>query len=345
VSSGYFPIDSLDPASMSPKANQTSLLVIDLETGRLIREILTSSAPQAATQSFGLSQAIVMDVSSDYVDDVAIAGDLAGNLWRFDLSADDPSDWKVDLMFRTYGDGGAAAVGDQPIASSPTIMADASRRNPVVVFGTGKFIGLPDRSAAIPQQSFYGVADYGTCDAIDNPTACSVYPITADELIVQKITQAGNAVRTIGPSTEPVPATPRGWRIRLDVPSEPGERAYDYPFPFYGPNLVLLPSIIPKGVDPCDPGARYGLMVVNAATGEAPIDPSESSPSRIVGGVVASSTPPGKPIIKRGGGSVVIPGLPDDPAINAAVLNALSAALERADDVWHRGAWREILDQ
>lgn len=351
VSSGYFPIDSLDPASNSPKANQTSLLVIDMATGQLIREILTSSAPQTATRSYGLSQAIVMDTGADYIDDVAIAGDLAGNLWRFDLTGDNPADWKVDLMFKTYGTGGAANPGDQPIAFAPTILTDVTRRNPMVVFGTGKFIGLPDRSAAIPMQAFYGVPDYGTCDSVDNPDACTIYPMYPGQMTIQNIVQAGNAVRFIQQSSIPPTPPQRGWRIctssdcnPANAPPEPGERAFDSPFPFFSPNLVLLRSIIPKGVDPCDPGARYALMVVNAATGAAPVDPTETNPSRIVGGVTASSTPPGDPIVRRGGGQIEIPGLRDNPDINEAVLDALSNALSRADDVWHRGAWREILN-
>ncbi|MBK8069886.1 MAG: hypothetical protein IPK27_20400 [Rhodanobacteraceae bacterium] len=343
VSSGYFPIDSLDPASLSPKANQTSLLVIDMATGQLIREIITSTAPQSATQSFGLSQAIVMDVGGDYIDDVAFAGDLAGNMWRFDLTGS-PAEWKVDLMFKTYGTGGVG-VGDQPIAASPRVMSDSTRRSPLIVFGTGKFIGLPDRSAAIPQQSFYGIKDLGTCDTTDNPAACSAYPTTPDHAVVQKITQASNAVRSIGPSSEPTPSNPMGWRLRLDVASEPGERAFESVFPFYGSNAVLLRSIIPKGVDPCDPGARYGLMVVNAATGSAILDPTSSSPSSsgVVGGVISTPTPPGKPVVVRGGGDVEIPGLPPD--ISDAVMDAIEESLEEADDVWHRGAWREILNQ
>lgn len=347
ISSGYFPIDSLDPASTSPKANQTSLLVVDLATGSLIREIKTNSAPQTATQSFGLSQAVVMDNGADYIDDVAIAGDLAGNLWRFDLTAESPSDWKVDLMFKSYGSGGAAAVGDQPIAFAPAIMATTDRRNPMIVFGTGKFIGQPDRSAAIPQQSFYGLQDYGTCGGADgNPTACANYPITPDQLNFRKIIQASNAIRTVTtPSLPPQPTNTKGWRIPMDIPSEAGERANDTPFGFFDANLVLLRSIIPKGVDPCDPGARYGLMVVSAATGEAPVDPSESSPSQIVGGVLASETPPGDPVVSRGGGNVMIPGLRDNAVVNAAVIAAITGALERADNVWHRGAWREILNQ
>lgn len=299
-------------------------------------------------QTFGLSQSIVLDTGTDFIDDVAIAGDLAGNLWRFDLSGSSPSDWKVDLMFKTYGTGGSTAVGEQPIGSAPTIMADASRRSPMIVFGTGKFIGALDRTTAIPQQSFYGLQDYGTCNTTSNPAACAIYPIQPNQLIVRKIDQTTANVRSIRDGTvEPVPTTPRGWRIRLDT--EQGERAFDSPFPFFSSNQVLLRSIIPKGVDPCNPGAKYGLMVVNAANGTAYVDPSESSPTRVVGGVVATSTPPGEPITLRGGGNVVIAGLTERDGsggiVNAAVVDAINRSLSRADDIWHRGAWREILSQ
>jgi type IV pilus assembly protein PilY1 len=346
VSSGYFPRDGQDPASYAAEAARTSLLVIDLETGTLIREIRTSTALQTATASFGLSQAIVYDDASDLVDDTAFAGDLAGNLWRFDLRDANPANWKVDLMFRSYGNGGTTNPGEQPIASAPITMTDRSQNIPMVIFGTGKFIGTADRTAAIPIQAHYGIRDYGACDAVDNPTACANYPIRVNQLVTQTMTQDGSAVRRVT-TTNPVPATSRGWRIQMNVPSEPGERAFTMPFPFYSSNQVLLRSIIPLDVDPCNPGARYGLMVVNATDGTAFVDPADASPSRIVGGVIASATPPGDPITLRGGGAIVFAGI-NDPisgAVNAAALAAITDAASRADDIWHRGAWRELLDQ
>lgn len=351
VSSGYFPTDTLDPASQSPKAGQTSLLIIDLETGQLIREILTSTAPQfsAATRSFGLSQAIGYDIGSDQVDDVFIAGDLAGNLWRFDLSGDEPADWSVDLMFRSYGAGGAAAAGDQPISSAPVVMRDLARRTALFVFGTGKFIGLPDRVASIPQQSFYGLRDYGTCDPLNttsNPDdPCNVYPIAPNELVVQQLAQAGNGTRTI-PSPQPIGDNDRGWRIRLNIPSEPGERSATIPFPFYSANLVLLRSLIPESTDPCSPGARYGFMIVNAGTGTAPerLDATGTATPVPVGGVLNSARPLSDPIVKVGGGQVILPGLEDGGpnAIDPDLLEALLEALQNADNVWHRNSWREL---
>jgi type IV pilus assembly protein PilY1 len=347
VSSGYFPTDTLDPASTSPKAAQTSLLVIDLATGTLIREIRTSTAPQFTntTQTFGLSQPIVYDLGTDQIGDVAVAGDLAGNLWRFDLTGNNPSAWKVDLMFRSYGPGGAAAVGDQPIASAPVVMRDRARRTGMFVFGTGKFIGLPDRVASIPQQAFYGLRDYGTCqppgDAGNPNDPCNVYPIAPNQLAVQTLAQDGAGARTI-PNPQAVAENQRGWRIRLNIPSEPGERSSGIPFPFYTANLVLLRTVIPESTDPCSPGARYGFIIVNADTGTAPerANAGGGASPVPVGGVVNAPRPISDPIARVGGGEVVLVGLP--PNIDPALLSALRTALSQGDSVWHRASWREL---
>ena len=66
-------------------------------------------------------------------------------------------------------------------------------------------------------------------------------------------------------------------------------------------------------------------MVVNAADGSAYVDPTESSPARIVGGVVASSTPPGDPITLRGGGNVVIAGLTERDGTGGVVMARCTA--------------------
>ncbi|MGE4070097.1 MAG: pilus assembly protein [Lysobacterales bacterium] len=346
VSSGYFPKDSLDPASTSAAASRTSLLVIDLATGALIRELRTTAAPQTPAATFGLSEPIVYNIGNDNMDDLVVAGDLAGNLWRFDLSSDNPTNWKVDLIFRTYGNGGATNPGDQPIASAPIPLTDPVTRGPIFVFGTGKFIGLPDRSSGIPEQAFYGVRDYGTCDSVANPTACANYPIKVNQLVTQTLAQDSDGVRTVT-TRNPVPDTSRGWRLRLNIPSEPGERSFGIPIPFYSANQVLLRSIIPKGTDPCNPGARYSLMVVRAEDGTAAVDPNLPVSARRVGGVLDSSTPPSEPITIRGGGTVVIAGLDDSPggsATSELVREAIEDALSGADDVWHRGAWRELLN-
>ena len=93
ASSGYFPSLSKDAAipddANEPAAKHTSMLFIDLETGKLIREVRTDIAPQTRPSGFktyGLSTPNVVDFNDDQIDDTAYAGDLAGNLWRFDFS-------------------------------------------------------------------------------------------------------------------------------------------------------------------------------------------------------------------------------------------------------------------
>jgi len=367
VSSGYFPTDPLDPASNEVAAGRTSLLVIDLKTGRLVREIQTSTATQAMPpgfKTFGLSTPVIYDSDSNQVGDFAVAGDLAGNLWRFDLSGDDPAAWTVDLMFTTYGNGGAAAPGDQPFSFMPTSLRDPTTLRPIHVIGAGKYIGLPDRTSLIPEQAFYGIRDMGTGSAF--------YPIRVSDLVTQHVAQAADVRQISGWSPpasvqagapdmmladtttgDPVAVPALGWRLPINVGGsnaaagapEAGERAQRRAAPLFSANLALLYSLIPKGEDPCDPGARYALMVVDAATGGARTrtDPAIGTIRGIgtIGAVLGLASPPGNPVTRPGGGGLLIPGLP------ATMDNDIKEALEEAlaDDVWHRNAWRELLDQ
>lgn len=353
VSSGYFPEDIADPASSDPAARRTSLLVIDLATGQLIKEIRTP-APTSGV-SYGLSTATVYDFGSDQIDDIAVAGDLAGNLWRFDLTGD-PSTWKADLMFTTYGNG--VAVGDQPISFNPTAMRDPVLRAPIFVFGTGKYLGKPDRTSNIPQQAYYGIRDYGTCRGAS--PACSVYPITPASLVTQQLTQAQATdsagkfyqARSIN-NRQPVPADKKGWRLLMGSNSNPnpgmsasaGERAQRRAFPFYSANLAMLFSLVPRSQDPCDPGNDYGFMVVDAATGTFTDAQAGSSAatSAMVGVLLPAPRPLGTPVVPPGGGIISVPGIKKE-LLPPAIKDAMERALNGADDVWHRNAWRELLN-
>jgi type IV pilus assembly protein PilY1 len=362
ASSGYFPSLSKDAAqpddANEPAAKHTSMLFIDLETGRLIREVRTDIAPQtrpAGFKTYGLSPPNVVDMDNDQIDDRAYAGDLAGNLWRFDFSDADPANWKVDLMFTTYGDGGATNAGDQPIVFNPTAMTDPVTRRPMLVIGTGKYLGRDDRTSAIPQQSFYGIRDYD---------GSSSYPVRVNQLVTQNISQGTTDTNGIAersntgfsvptatlPTTVPFmvlkgvdgsgnPIRTRvranGWRLPLNITAEPGERAERRAVPLYGPNISILYSMIPKGDDPCDPGRRFALMFVDGATGQA-IKGTGS-----MGVVVGSPAPLPEPQVTREG-EVSLSGAPLPPE----VLEALNDKIKDAAPFmpWHRGAWKELLD-
>jgi type IV pilus assembly protein PilY1 len=97
--------------------------------------------------------------------DFVYAGDLKGNLWKFDLISGEVINWGV--AFR--GSGGRAAPlfvardpagAPQPITSRPDVMFHPEKHGLIVCFGTGKFLGLDDYSD-IQTQTLYGLWDYG----------------------------------------------------------------------------------------------------------------------------------------------------------------------------------------
>ena len=129
-----------------------------------------------------------------------------------------------------------------------------------------------------------------------------------------------------------------GWRLPLNITAEPGERAERRAFPLYGPNVSLLYTMIPKGDDPCDPGRRFALMFVDAATGAA----TSRTGIGAAGPVIGSPAPLPPPQITREGKIIMppIPGLPAETmqALNDEIANAAPFM------PWHRGAWKELLD-
>src|SRR5262249_10821734 len=92
-------------------------------------------------------------------------GDLRGNVWKFDMSGDNPSTWNVAFgtnplfITRSPANVGPAVTRDQP---QPIFVKPLLRRHPdggvMVLFGTGKLISPGDRENT-DVQSFYGVWD------------------------------------------------------------------------------------------------------------------------------------------------------------------------------------------
>jgi len=110
----------------------------------------------------GLSTPTPYDRNGDGKVDVIFAGDLNGNLWRFDVQGNDPAKWGVayagDPLFVAKN----AADKRQPIISPPEVAshAEGTAFGYLVLFGTGKYIEIGDRTNT-EVQSFYGVWDRG----------------------------------------------------------------------------------------------------------------------------------------------------------------------------------------
>ncbi|MDE2050080.1 MAG: pilus assembly protein PilY, partial [Gammaproteobacteria bacterium] len=132
--------------------------------------ILTVSATGAQTMYYlstgtagsnGIAYVTPVDVDSDHVVDYVYAGDLRGNVWRFDLTGNTPASWAVTPgpIFKTpSGQPITTAVQPDfvtgPVGSSTQLM---------LYFGTGQKFPLTNSTAVSYQtgtQYFYGVWDW-----------------------------------------------------------------------------------------------------------------------------------------------------------------------------------------
>jgi type IV pilus assembly protein PilY1 len=136
------------------------LFILRADTGALLKRIDTGTAI-----CNGLSGAITVDVNYDSKVDYVYAGDLNGNLWKFDLTSTDYNQWGVAYagagtpkpLFKTPG---------QPITTKPNVMYHCTQNGYMVLFGTGRYLNEADMSDASPQ-AVYGIWDYGD-DADDS---------------------------------------------------------------------------------------------------------------------------------------------------------------------------------
>lgn len=125
--------------------NKTALYVYDLESNNGT-PIATINVPDGKG---GLSSPTLVDKDLDGTVDIAYAGDRGGNMYRFDLSSQDPKQWSARAIFK----------GDKPITSAPAISQLKDKR--VVIFGTGSDLSEEDVDNN-DIQSIYGIFDNDT---------------------------------------------------------------------------------------------------------------------------------------------------------------------------------------
>ena len=169
-------------------SGKAKLLVLDAATGDLVKSIDTGVA-----DCNGLSAPVPIDVNYDDIVDYVYAGDLNGNMWKFDLTVPGPTDagydashdpvtepeyyWDVAFKDTPYTYTGTRKIGTtpmplfqaksldgpQPITAKPDVMVHCDEAGYMVVFGTGKYLGESDITDT-STQSVYGIWDFGDDD-------------------------------------------------------------------------------------------------------------------------------------------------------------------------------------
>ncbi len=242
------------------------LMVVNLRTGALIEAIDTG----VSGSDNGLGDVVPVDTNNDRITDFVYAGDLAGNVWKFDLTGNNSNQWAVafsqgntpkPLFTAKDADGNA-----QPITGRITV-----GRHPdggvMVYFGTGKYFEKGDSVVGdSPQlQSFYGIRDNGSQVS------------GRDELVAQSITYEGMVtlgdasrsefpIRVVSDNSVDYSAK-HGWHLALQSPAAAngaGERVIAQPILRYG--RIIFPTVIPSA-DPCNFGGSSWLMELDAITG------------------------------------------------------------------------------
>ncbi len=135
------------------------LYIVDLETGALIRKLNTNVG--STTTPNGLATPTLVDFNGDMVVDIIYAGDLRGNVWKFDVSNVNPAQWDSDYKSGSNPRPLFTTEANQPITTQPQVTFHPDG-NPgfMVYFGTGKYLEINDNSATGQStQAFYGIWD------------------------------------------------------------------------------------------------------------------------------------------------------------------------------------------
>jgi hypothetical protein len=138
-------------------ANGTaSLFLINAADGSLIRELVTIGG--TASSPNGLSSPTLVDTNGDGRVDIAYAGDLYGNLWKFDLSASSASAFSVSRLHAPD------TTPPQAITVAPVVHPHPLGGR-MVLFGTGRTLSAADVATTSTATHYaYGIWDGAPAD-------------------------------------------------------------------------------------------------------------------------------------------------------------------------------------
>lgn len=225
----------------------------------------------------------------------AYAGDLQGNVWRFDFTGGAP--WKNALapeapLFIAKDEKGIR----QPIVMQPRVIF-APSGGYVVLFGTGRYVEEVDATPSTFRiQSVYGILD----------TTETAYRVAGrSDLARRTLTTTSAGVTSISGGQFEYGAggnEKKGWYLDFDDSARTGERAITNPSIVDG--LLYFNTLIPSGsFCPFDSGRSY---MVNALTGlaadGAPAGLVVSSPMAmpvLISTQVENRTPVGRRAIRK----------------------------------------------
>jgi len=280
---------------------------------------LTPTDTAYSGQNGVMSVATVALKNANGLADTVYAGDMKGNVWKYDLSSTDPAQWSVALsgvpLFTASKDGVA-----QPITGGIEVSAGPAG-GVSLFFGTGRYFAVGDNTGGtgLPVQTLYGITD-NLSTAITDGRASLV-----GQAVMAGTASGGYEMR--GVTSNPVSyVTKRGWYVDLKVVTGNaiGERFIGTPSIQNG--KVFFTTFTP-GEATCLPGGGinwlYGLDILSGAGGLSGLSLTPGGDSMCTGNCGAVSlNKDAKPSPPVKDSSIFVPKLaPCDPADPACTLD------------------------
>lgn len=282
----------------------------------------------------GMSTPSLVDYDGDRIIDAIFAGDLLGNLWKFDVST---GTWAISFsgapMFTSLGQPITAPVevGPAPADSSGKAM---------VYFGTGRYLLAGDELDKT-KQTFYGLLDEGKVVLSKNLQAQTIKYEDANARVVSS--------ETVNWKSQ------QGWKLDLLPLSKTaqGERVLSVPLLRYG--RVIFNTSIPSA-DPCVLGGTGWLMELDAATGanltynalDMNNDNSIDEKDYVVTGKDAKGNDIKSPAAGKASGSMslnqptVITAGSKEYKFNSDIKKGISVTTEKSGSSNPRSSWRQL---
>lgn len=320
----------------------------------------------------GLATPAVVDVNGDNVADYIYAGDLQGNLWKWNVTNPDPTTWAqsspgkpaATLVFTAKD----ASNKTQPITSAPQIgQQPAGLPGYMVYFGTGKYLeaGVNGDASTVgaTMQTFYGIWDSALTG-----TPAPARSNLLQQTVINTQTVNGYAYRVV--SNNPItwsngktsPGSPPGYMgWYLDLPDTGEKQVTDS---MLRNGAIIFTTLIPSS-DPCASGGSGWLMELNAENGGwLPKSPFDVNGDSVIDSQDLLTLPSGGGSAPPGG-RLISDGIPSVPAIlvggNPASSGSgskgcqkeeckylgstngnITKVVEHTGDNHVRGSWREI---
>jgi type IV pilus assembly protein PilY1 len=266
------------------------VMLINMSTGKLVPTFYylstnsgtgTAAAP-CASNCDGIAYVTPADLDGDHVTDYVYAGDLHGNVWRFDLTSANPANWAAGSapLFTT-------STG-QPITTQVLVISSSpggGAQRLMIEFATGSRVQVTNTAAvayASGTQAIYGIWDWNmsgwnSMSGMKYASLAGPYTISSTSNLAQQVFTLNSSGVSVDGTNNPVcwqggtvctggtsANNQFGWYANLIGVSE--QVIFN---PVYFQGAILVDSTIPAVQTPTscalvtDTGFTYAISVAN----------------------------------------------------------------------------------